>query len=461
MPQLTAERLAKVLNVSESFDLIRRDVTVCSRPAAFFFVDGFIKDEIYEKILEFLYTIDDQTLLKDAETFSASCIPYCEVDVSDDEADISTKILSGVTALVIDGLDKVLLLDIRTYPQRETGEPSKDKVFRGSHDGFVETLILNTALIRRRIRTPRLHIEAFSVGALSKTDIAVCYIEGMAKPALLQKIRDKLKNTNVQALTMNQESLSEILFRHSYFNPFPKFKYTERPDTAAAQILEGDIVLLVDNSPAAMVLPASLFDVMEEANDYYFPPVTGTYLRLTRFLVTLITLILTPLWLLLVQNPGWVPEGMRFILLSEPPNVPVFWQLILLELAIDGLKLAALSTPNMLTTPLSVISGIVVGDFAVKSGWFSAETMLYMAFVAIANYNQPSWELTYAFKFMRLGLLVLTALFNFWGFLAGLTAIFLMLCLTRTFSGLPYLYPLIPLDLKRLKNMIFRIKIDS
>ena len=209
---------------------------------------------------------------------------------------------------------------------------------------------------------------------------------------------------------MNQESLAECLYPHKWYNPFPKFKYTERPDTAAAEILDGKIVLLTDNSPAVMILPVSVFDIMEEADDFYFPPVTGTYLRVTRFVIALLTLLLTPTWLLFLQNPQWIPPQFAFIKISGDLYVPVFAQLLILEFAIDGLKLAAINTPGMLTTPLSVIAGLVVGEFAVQSGWFNAETMLYMAFVAIANYTQASYELGYALKFMRILLLILTAL---------------------------------------------------
>ena len=151
---------------------------------------------------------------------------------------------------------------------------------------------------------------------------------------------------------MNQESLAECLYQRKWYNPFPKFKYTERPDTAAAQVLEGNLVILVDNSPSAMILPTTIFDVVEEADDYYFPPVTGTYLRLTRFLIALLTYFVTPTYLLLMNHRMWIPENLEFIILKEDPNVPLILQFLLLELAIDGLRLAAVNTPNMLSTPL-------------------------------------------------------------------------------------------------------------
>ena len=216
------------------------------------------------------------------------------------------------------------------------------------------------------------------------------------------------------------------------------------------------MILLVDNSPSAMILPTTIFDVVEEADDYYFPPVTGTYLRMTRFLISLLTYLMTPTFLLLMNHPQWIPEGFSFIMLQEPPNIPLVWQFLILELAIDGLRLAAVNTPNMLSTPLSVMAALVLGEFSVNSGWFSSEVMLYMAFVAIANYTQANYELGYALKFMRIITLVLTAIFGIWGYGAGLLVAALCMCCNKTLSHRSYLYPLFPLNLIKLRNRLVR-----
>lgn len=366
------------------------------------------------------------------------------------------QLLTGISCLFIDGYESCLTIDCRTYPARGVDEPEKDKVMRGSRDGFVETLIFNTALIRRRIRDPKLTMEILTAGESSHTDIAVCYMEGRQDQALLKMIKERIQNLKVDALTMNQESLAEGLYPHKWYNPFPKFKFSERPDTAAACILEGNIVILVDNSPAAMILPSSVFDIIEEADDYYFPPITGTYLRLSRMATALLCLLLTPTWLLLMMNPDMIPGPLEFIQLADPSYVPLIYQLLLLEFAIDGLRLAAINTPNMLTTPLSVIAGIVLGEYSVKSGWFNSETMLYMAFVTIANYSQSSFELGYALKFMRVMLLILTAVFNVWGYMAGIVISVCAIVFNRTIAGKSYIYPLIPFKWGQLKKRFLR-----
>jgi len=331
------------------------------------------------------------------------------------------------------------MIDSRTYPARSVSEPVKEKALRGSRDGFVETIVFNTALLRRRIRSPKLRVEMMSAGKVSQTDIAICFMDDRVDHKLLCQIRNRIKNIHVDALSMNQESLAECLYQSKWYNPFPKFKYTERPDTAAAHVLEGNIVIFVDNAPSAMIIPVTIFDMVEEVDDYYFPPITGTYLRFSRALIGLITYLLTPTFLLLTMYPHFVPEWLAFIEIADEVNVPVLLQFLILELSLDGLKLAAVNTPNMLSTPLSVVAGIVLGEFAVKSGWFNSEIMLYMAFVAISNYTQSNYELGYALKFLRIITLILTGIAGVFGYAAGIIIFILSIALNKTIAGNSYL----------------------
>lgn len=450
--------LSDALRSEQSFDLVKRDLIIADRKAALFFIDGLLKDDITEKILEFFYKNVKSENFKSALYFAQSSVPYVEVEVTSDLKKICTDVLSGISALIIEGFTEVILLDTRTYPQRSTSEPDNDKVLRGSRDGFVETLINNTALIRRRIRDTNLTVKAYSVGTQSHTDIAVIYMENKVDKKLLANLDKRLKAIDVPSLTMNQQSLVEALYKNLWYNPFPKVKHTERPDTTASAILDGNIVILVDNAPSALLLPTSIFDVLEEADDYYFPPVTGTYLKLARYFITIVTVLITPLWLLALQNPDYCPEFFRFVLLDEPQNIPAFWQLILMEVGIDGLRLAALNTPNSLTTPLSIIGAIALSEFAVESGWVSMEAILYMALVTVANFTQPNFELGYSFKFCRVLLLVLTYIFNVWGFIIAFIINLVLLCTNRTLSSKSYLYPLVPFNGKEFLRKILRIR---
>lgn len=453
--------LNKYLSVDTSFDIVYRVIRIGGRDACMYLIDGFCKDDLMQKMLQYFITIKEEDMPENAHEMSKTCIPYVEVDLQDDWDKIAYFIMSGVFALFIEGYDKCLLIDSRSYPARGVEEPEKDKVLRGSKDGFVETVVFNTALIRRRIRSNQLCMEMHHAGNSSQTDIVLCYMNDRVDHAFLSKLRERIDHIQVDALTMNQESLAECLYKKKWYNPFPKFKFTERPDTASAQILEGDVVILVDNSPSAMIAPTSIFDIVEEADDYYFPPITGTYLRLSRFLIAILTYFLTPTFLLLMQRPEWIPAGFEFIAVKDPTNIPLVWQFLILELAIDGLRLAAVNTPNMLSTPLSVMAALVLGEFSVNSGWFNSEVMLYMAFVAIANYTQASYELSYAIKFMRIINLILTALFGIWGYIAAVILMILAIVTNRTVSGKSYIYPLLPFNLKQLSKRLFRYRLPG
>lgn len=447
------------LGIGTSFDVVYRVIQVGGRNACIYFIDGFCKDEMMQKMMQYFMGLTPEEMPENAHDMSKRNIPHVEVDLQEQWEQIIYFIMSGVFALFIDGYDQCLLIDSRTYPARSVSEPEKDKALRGSKDGFVETIVFNTALIRRRIRSTDLRMELFHIGESSKTDVVLCYMDSRVDHDFLEKMKERIKGIEVDALTMNQESLAECLFDRKWYNPFPKFKFTERPDTAAAQVLEGDIAILVDNSPSAMITPTSIFDIVEEADDYYFPPITGSYLRLSRFLISLMTYFVTPLFLLLMQNPQWIPESFRFIMVKDTTNVPLIWQFLMLELAIDGLRLAAVNTPSMLSTPLSVMAALVLGEFSVNSGWFNSEVMLYMAFVAIASYTQQNYELSYAIKFMRLLNLILTQWFGLYGFIAAVIILVVSIVSNKTVSGKSYLYPLYPFNAKQLWKRMIRYRL--
>ena len=428
------------LPIRESFDLIQRDLLIGGRVSSFYYVNGFTSEETMLKIMDALLKVKKEDMPEDIWKFANAYIPYVGVDVMFDFDQILKSLLSGETCVFIDGYRACIVIDCRTYPARSVEEPDKDKSLRGSRDGFVETIVYNTAMMRRRIRHPALIMEMMEVGDSSRTDVALCYMGDRVDKALLKNVRDKIQSIDTDDLRMNQQSLAECLFKRKWYNPFPKFKFTERPDTASACLLEGKVVILVDNSPSAMILPTSVFDMIEEANDYYFPTLTSVYLKISRTLINLMTIFLTPVFLLFMQNPNWLPKVFAFVAVKDTVNIPLIYQLLMLEVAIDGLRLAALNTPSMLSTPLSVIAGLVMGEFSVESGWFNSEVMLYMAFVAVANYTQPNFELGYALKFMRLALLILTALFNGWGFVMGCVLVVCSICFNKTLSGRSYLH---------------------
>lgn len=453
------EEIKDLLHIGECFDILRRRFIIGGREAALYSVDGFLNGQLSEKVMEFFFSIQEGDMPQDFAGFIQKKIPHVDILKVKDQETFIHSILAGMSCLLVEGYDIILALDFREYPSRSVDEPDKDKVLRGSRDGFIEALIPNIALVRRRIRDTNLIFSIENIGRSSKTDVAVCYMKGRVQQKVLKEVKKRLKEIDVDSLTMNQESLGECIYKKGWLNPFPKFKFTERPDTTAACLLEGSIVILCDNSSAAMIIPTSLFDIIEDANDYYFPPITGTYLRLSRMIINILSIFLTPLIVLLMQHPDWIPQALDFIRIEDEVNIPPVIQLLILEISVDGLRMAAVNTPNMLNTPLSIIAGIVLGDYSVQAGWFNAEILLYMAFVAVANYTQSNMELGYALKFMRLLLLILTGIFGLWGFVAGTIVLVLTPFLTKTITGHTYMYPLLPFDGVQLMQRFFRISL--
>ncbi len=446
------------LHPDRSFDLVKREIKVGPRAAVLYFIDGFIKDEVFEKMLEYLFGQTEESLsaIADMSEFALNKLPYVEVDYTYELDTAVASVLAGPAVLLVEGIRGALIIDTRTYPVRGIEEPQKDKSLRGSRDGFVETLVFNTALIRRRIRTESLRMEYMQVGSNSKVDIAIGYIEGLADRQTLERLRKKLSNLEIKSISMTGQALSEALMPQTFFNPLPRFRFTERPDYASAAILDGKIVLVMDNSPSVIILPDSFADFLREADDYYFTPAVGGYTRALRLIVSLLTVVATPLYLLAVNAPQYVPQALRFLLPQEAGEISLFWQFLILEFIVDGLRLASLNTPDTLSNSLGIIGGLLLSEFAVTAGWFAGEAILLIAFVTIAAFAQPSFEMGYAMKFGRVLLLILTQLFSLWGLLGGILLGIVMLLCTKTLSGRSYLYPIFPFDFKAFSRLFSR-----
>ena len=457
MEHFTAQckRLDTLLGVGRNFDVLGRDVAVGARRGRLWVVVGFVKDELVERLVGALQSLDTAAY-PTAEVLIARSVNIADAVVERDEAKILTAVFSGKTLLMVEGYDGGILLEAKTYPTRAVKEPDTSKVLRGSHDGVTENIMQNAALLRRRIRTPELTLERHQIGGRSACDVALVYLKGEAEEAQLEILRRKLAAIDVGSIAMSQESVAECIVPKQWWNPFPKIRYTERPDVATAAIMEGGILLMVDNSASLMVLPTSLFSFAEEVNDYYFPPLIGSYLRIVRLTVLFLTVFITPLWYLLVKDPARLHENLHFLLIEDEYFVPLILQLLLVEFIIDVLKLASLNTPDALSNSFSMLGALILGDFAVQARWLVAEVLVYMAFVAVAGYAQHSYEMGYACKLVRMSLLILIWLFDVWGFVAGMVLSLALIASTKTVVGKGYLYPLIPFNGKQLRRIMRR-----
>ncbi len=455
------------LPVGESFDLVERKLSIGGRTGRMYFLDGLSDSQKGQILLDFLMSISERDMkgIQSADQFIETLFPYITTKTESDVNMAAKQMYSGLAAIILDGLDKIIIADIRRYPLRSIEEPEKEKTLRGAKDGFNESIMNNLGLIRRRIRDNRLIFKYHMIGAKSKTDVSVCYMKGIVDDQLLEKVDRAMSNIKADNITVGDQSIVEQLMKEfhkgkgglaSSFNPFPKVRYTQRPDVVCAHLTEGKIAIVVDNTPTVLLLPVGIFNFTQDTDDYYFPLITGNYLRLLRIFNMLLILFATPVYLLTVEGHIEPPFDLDFMLPKDKYALSIFWQFILLELAIDALKLASLNTPNSLGMSLSVIGALILGEFSIDSGWFIPQTILVMAVMALASFTQPSMELSYGIKFIRILLLIGCHLWGFWGFGGGLILGFLMLVTTKTVSGHSYLFPLIPLYWPALKKLMFR-----
>lgn len=446
--------LQRRLGYGESFDVIVRRLRLGDRDAAVVAIDGFVKDDVLLRALQFAASWQERG--GGPEALFLSGLPYVEVTREEDLERVAHEVLAGQAALLLDGSDRVLLVDVRTFPARGPQEPELEKLVRGPHDGLVETLVFNTALIRRRLRDPQLRVERFQVGARSKTDVALLYIKDVADPGLVAEVRRRLQEARVSGLPMAEKSLEELILREKRpYNPFPTVRYTQRPDTVAVHLLEGHVAILTDTSPGAMLLPTTFWHHLQHATEHHDDYIPGTFIRLLRMFGLLVAWVLPPLWLALVLDKEVLPAWLQFLGPREEMVVPLGLQMLLANLAADMIWVALIHTPGGLSTSLGLIGAILVGEQAVRVGLFTNEVLLYTAIAFIGTFATPSIDLGNAIRVVRIALILLAWAFGLAGFAVGLLASLLLMASTRSL-GVPYLWPLIPFDGQALKAVLLR-----
>ncbi|UYG94568.1 spore germination protein [Cytobacillus firmus] len=449
------EYLRDALGVEKSFDVIQLDVEYAEREMALYLVDGFVKDDILHYLMKMLAGLDAAQL--EGDTLSRlikTYIPYVEVETTDDLDKVVDMVLAGPTALVVDGVDEVILIDARTYPVRGPQEPDIERVVRGSRDGFVETLVFNTALTRRRIRDRTLRMEYMQVGRRSKTDIVVSYIEDIADPDMVKKIKESISKIDTDGLPMAEKSIEEFISgRH--WNPYPMVRYTERPDTAATHLYEGHVCIIVDGSPSVIITPTTFWHHLQHAEEYRNKPLVGAYLRFVRFLAVWASIFLLPLWYLFAIEPQLLPDALSYIGPNDTGELPLVVQFLMIELGLDMLRMAAIHTPSALATALGLVAALMIGQVAVEVGLFINEVILYLAIAAIGTFSTPSYEMSLANRLIRIGLLISTSIFHTYGYVVGILLMIIMLARMKSF-GVPYLWPFIPFNLRAFRDVLLR-----
>ncbi len=450
--------LHRLLPVESSFDLVTRDLFLGETPAYWIGVNGFCKTEILQQIFSDLqnplFTRDGQ--IEDLLHFMNAKIGFAQVEAEDNWDRLLKNLLSGPSLLFVEGFDYALIIDARSYPARGVAEPDAEHITRGSRDGFVETLLFNANLIRRRVRSPGLTFAMHSVGSLSRTDVAVAYLKESVNRELLQSLSEKLDALQVTSLTMGTKSLEELLVPHRWWNPLPSVQYTERPDVACSYLMEGHILIIVDNSPLVLILPGTIFQFTQSPEDYYKSPVVGSYFRLVRMACLPVSLFLMPFFLLVTAYFPPLAEQWQLLSTASPGPVYMIFYVLAVEFILDLFKYSAAVSPGRFSGSLAIVGGLLIGDIAVSLNWASTEVLFYGAVSLLASLSLSSQEFADALRVYRILLLITTAVGGLWGFLIGAALILLSVLTTPTFGGMSYFWPLLPWNGKALKNLLFR-----
>ncbi len=453
--------LNELLPLSKSFDLLTRRMELCHLDSFFIGINGYCDDRVLHTIFTDLQALDfSKEIVSDnsSEVIQklTHALPVGQVQHYPDFEPLIRNLLSGTILLFFEGINEGFTIDIREYPARGIEQPENEKVIRGAKDGFVETLLFNANLIRRRIRSPKLTFEIFSVGSQSKTDVSLAYVAGEADNELLEKIREQLKKIDVSALTMGTKSMEELLIPHKWYHPLPSLFRTERPDVACSYLLEGYILLMVDTTPSVLILPCSIFQFSQSPEDYYKAPLVGNYIRFYRFLCGVASLILLPLFLLLASNPQILPPGITLLPTGEISPLRLFIYVLFAEIALDLFKYSSSHTPSGFSGSFAIIGGLLIGDVAVKLEWASSEIIFYSAATVLASLSLSSIEYSDAIRMYRLFLILCTGIFGIPGFTIGCILVLLSIITTPAAFGRSYFWPLFPFNWKALRTLLFR-----
>ncbi|TLS36321.1 spore germination protein [Pseudalkalibacillus caeni] len=443
------------LGVEQSFDVIQLNLEYAGRRMAMFMVDGFVKDDILHLIMKFFAKLKPEQLEPDPlDKLLKTYLPYIEIEVQKDLDTVIDFVLAGPTALVVEGTDDIIMIDARTYPVRGPEEPDVERVTRGARDGFVETIVFNTALTRRRVRDRTLRMEYLQVGRRSKTDICVSYIEDIADPEMVKRVKESVSKIDTDGLPMGEKTVEEfVVGRH--LNPYPLVRYTERPDTAAIHLYEGHVLIYVDGSPSVLITPTTFWHHLQHAEEYRQKPLVGAYLRMVRFIGVWLAIFALPLWYLFAASPDLLPGNIAFIGPEETGELPLFVQFLIIEIGLDILRMATIHTPSSLATALGLVAAILIGQVAIEVGLFINEVVLYIAVAAMGTFATPSYELSLANRLIRIMLLILSAAFGVIGFVVGIIFWILLLVRTKSFH-IPYLWPFIPFSFRSMRDVLFR-----
>lgn len=420
-----------------------------------------IEETVIGKLINRLWNMEPQ---KQYEYIKDNALGITDVKELKDLSEVIMGIMIGDGVVLIDGYDRAIKIKSKGYPMMSVGESNMEKVIRGSREGFADALKCNTALLRKRIRSDKFKVKEKIMGNITNTTVAVAYVEGLVRDSVLKEIDKRLSQLQVEGLT--DTGIIEQLTEESSWSPFPQYQTTERPDKAAMELLNGRVVLFVDNTPVALLLPTSYGSYFQTADDYYNRFWVVSFARIIRHVAALIAMCFPALYLAVVNfHPEILPTALVMTLASARSSVPfpALIEVLIMELAFELLREAGIRVPGPMGSTIGIVGGIIIGQAAVTAGAVSPMIVIVVAVTALASFAIPNEELASAFRILKYFSIFMAAVFGFFGIIMAWVFVIGHLSRLKSF-GFPYLMPVAAADInggEDLKDYIIRYPLGA
>ncbi|WP_274653132.1 spore germination protein [Paenibacillus humicola] len=370
---------------------------------------------------------------------------------------ISSSLLTGHVCILLDGSPKAILAAICGSEHRSIEEPSSELSLRGPRAGFIEDIVINSNLMRIKLRSERLKIEYMTIGSISNTMVAVVYLSGVVNETVLQEVRRRLSEIKLDAVL--DSGLLEEWLEEKHYSPFPQLQNTERPDVLAANLLEGKVGIMADGSPFALIAPYTFWGGIQASEDYYERFIYTSLIRALRMLLLFLSLTLPSIYVAITTfHPQMMPTDLllSFSSATEPSPFPAIIEALIMEFLFEALREAGIRLPKHVGSAISIVGALVIGQAAVQAGVISAPMVIVVSITGIASFAIPRYSFGIGFRMLRFPLLFLSGMFGLVGLGVGLVAILCHLVNLRSF-GVLYFSPVAPLSKRNLNDVIVRV----
>ncbi|MGO4888879.1 spore germination protein [Anaerobacillus sp. MEB173] len=440
-------------------DVVFRKFHVKGKVAYLFYVDGLINTENIQSHVLHEFVVNRRDNNATLQTLDEEIITLADISENNHVEDVVNEILDGNAALIIDGFDKAYIFPVGGFESRAVSEPESESAIRGPREGFIENIRVNTSLIRRKIKNPNLKLITKKIGEQTKTAVEIFYIDGIADEKVLKELHNRLDRIEIDGIF--ETGYIEELIEDNAWSIFPQLQVTERPDSVAANLLEGRIALLVDGTPFVMIIPATFWQQFQASEDYYDRFYIAIFLRVIRLFFLAIALLLPALYVAITTyHQEMIPTNLllSFAASREAIPFPAFVEALIMEVSFEALREAGVRLPKTIGQAVSILGALVIGTAAVDAGIVSAPMVIIVSLTGIASFTIPKFNLGISIRLLRFPLMILGATFGLFGIVIGMLMILTHLCKLRSF-GVPYFEPLAPLKFSELKDVLVRVPI--